>query len=408
MTAIKLHTGLEGYLLLFGWVFAEQIGLPLPAAPILVVAGALAATGSLNFALLISAALSASLLADYLWYRAGAFRQSAIQRFKSRHRNSRVLRNAERLIERYGSRSLIFAKFIPGMSLAAPPLSGAYGIKLSEFLVFDALGSMIWSASLVGIGYFSARKIKGGSIPVSSTTCLLIGGSAVIGFAAAKFARPAWNKLSKRWREAAVARRVTRINTEEPPRLEWLTSQITGDKVSEPEGALELLVPRETENATFARWIRAWSRKLAIARALGTVAAELKVSASSMELVDPTQLRKLVRRNLDWLSSVNRVVLERGIAAIDLFPKAVLLLTVFEKLSLADVAILMRVPKETVTNAKAIALRELSRALTGGQEWANELQVQGNPELKTSVPSHVTTVACCPQIQLRTRILETV
>jgi membrane protein DedA with SNARE-associated domain len=384
MMAMKLHTGLEGYLLLSGWVFAEQIGLPLPAAPILVAAGALAATGSQNFALVISAALSASLLADYLWYRAGAFRQSVIQRFKSRHPDSRVLRNAERLIKRYGSRSLIFAKFIPGMSLAAPPLSGAYGITLTEFLLFDALGSLIWSASLVGIGYFSVSRIKIGFIPVSSVTYLLICGAAVIGFAATKFARPAWNYLSKPWREAAVAR-FTKEYTEAPPRLEWLTSQITGGVVSEPESALESLVPKEGDNATFARWIRAWSRKLAIARALGTVAGELKSSARRMELVDSSQLRKLVGCNWRCVSSINRVELERGIAAIDLFPRSALILTIFEKLSLVDAAILLGVPKETVANAQAIALRQLSRSLAGGQGWSNELWVQADPELKTCV-----------------------
>lgn len=407
MMAIKLHTGLEGYLLLSGWVFAEQIGLPLPAAPILVAAGALAATGSLNFALLISAALFASLLADYLWYRAGAFRQSAIQRFKSRHRDSRVLRNAERLIERCGSRSLIFAKFIPGMSLAAPPLSGAYGITLTEFLLFDALGSLIWSASLVGIGYFSAGRIKRGSIPVLSITCLLIGGAAVIGFAATKFARPAWSKLSKRWREAAVASRVTRVHTEPPPKLEWLTSQITGGVVSEPDSALELLLPKEGDNATFARWIRAWSRKLAIARALGTVAGKLKVSARRMELIDSAQLRNLCRRNWRWLSSSNRVDLERDITAIDLFPKAALLLTIFERLSLVDAAVLLGVPKETVANAQARAMMQLSRAIGGRQAWANQRRVQADPELKTLRPNRVTTLPCCAQIHLRTRILET-
>lgn len=197
MTGIEFHTGLEGYLLLFAWVFAEQIGLPLPAVPTLLVAGELAATGRLKFALLISTALSACLLADSLWYCAGYFGRGAIKRLRLRHSGWLSVRTAERLIERYGSPSLIFAKFVPGMSLAAPPLSGAYGIKLSEFILFDALGSLIWSSAYTGMGYFSERTIKALCIPCPPINWLLICLAVAIAVSGAKFARPVWNKLSK-------------------------------------------------------------------------------------------------------------------------------------------------------------------------------------------------------------------
>lgn len=74
--------------MLFAWVF-EQIGLPLPAAPMLVAAGAVAAGGSLNVMLVVVVALAASVLADYLWYRAGAFGSDTVNRFLRRHPNAR-------------------------------------------------------------------------------------------------------------------------------------------------------------------------------------------------------------------------------------------------------------------------------------------------------------------------------
>lgn len=194
MTAIDLNCGIEGYLLLFGSVFAEQIGLPLPAAPTLLIAGALAATGRLNVSLVLTTALSASLLADYLWYRTGFLQRGAINRFRLRHPDSSLLRKTERLIKRCGSRSLIFAKFVPGMSLAAPPLSGAGGVKLSEFILFDALGSLMWSAAFVGIGYFSGGTIKSQSTPIQPNRWLLTCVLVAIAFAVAKFARAVWNK----------------------------------------------------------------------------------------------------------------------------------------------------------------------------------------------------------------------
>ena len=379
--SIQLHTGLEGYLLLFGWVFAEQIGLPLPAAPVLVAAGALAATGSLNFALLISTALSASLLADSLWYRAGVSRQDAVNRFKLRHQDSHVLRSAERLIERYGSRSLIFAKFVPGMSLAAPPLSGTCGIKLSEFLLFDVLGALIWSASLAGIGYFSGSTIKSGSIQVSAITCLLLCAAVAIGFAGTQFARPAWNKLSKRSFEAAVASRVSSVYKDEPLKLHSLTRLITGGAVSEPVSIQGAVLLTGVGNPSFAAWFAAWSRRLEIARALGRVAVELKDSVRRVELVDQTEPRTVVKRDWRRLCSANRVHIEDAIEAVDLFPRCALLLTSFEKLSLMDAAILLGVRKETAAKAQAIGLKQLSRILAGGR-GTTELLVQSDPKLE--------------------------
>src|SRR5260370_23693416 len=60
-----------GYLVVFGWVFAEQIGLPIPAAPVLLAAGALAGTGRLSLALVFVLAGLASLASDIIWYWIG-------------------------------------------------------------------------------------------------------------------------------------------------------------------------------------------------------------------------------------------------------------------------------------------------------------------------------------------------
>src|SRR5439155_19267716 len=57
-----------GYVVVFGWVFAEQIGLPIPAAPVLLAAGALAGTGRLSLALVLVLAALASLGSDTIWY----------------------------------------------------------------------------------------------------------------------------------------------------------------------------------------------------------------------------------------------------------------------------------------------------------------------------------------------------
>ncbi|MGA8042105.1 MAG: hypothetical protein WCA37_04815, partial [Terracidiphilus sp.] len=60
-----------GYLLLFLWVLVEQLGLPLPAVPILLAAGALSAQHELSFSLAFSAGLAAALIADTSWFLIG-------------------------------------------------------------------------------------------------------------------------------------------------------------------------------------------------------------------------------------------------------------------------------------------------------------------------------------------------
>src|SRR5215467_8229853 len=152
MRVADIHPGPQGYLFLFAWVFAEQIGLPFPAAPALIAAGVLAGGGSLNVALVAVVALGASVLADYLWYSAGSFRSEALRRFLQRHPELRVLKCAEHLFARHGSRTLLFAKFVPGLSLAAPPLSGMGGMSVAQFLFFDTLGSLVWTGGFIGTG----------------------------------------------------------------------------------------------------------------------------------------------------------------------------------------------------------------------------------------------------------------
>jgi membrane protein DedA with SNARE-associated domain len=146
-------SGSEGYSILFTWVFAEQAGLPVPATPALLAAGAMASQKHLNIGVVILVSVIASILADYLWYRFGLFESRAASRFLARHPDSRIQRWAERLFQRYDSHSLIIAKFVPGISTAIPPLCGILRMSTSRFLLFDAAGALIWIGVFTGIGF---------------------------------------------------------------------------------------------------------------------------------------------------------------------------------------------------------------------------------------------------------------
>ncbi|HEY2970348.1 MAG TPA: DedA family protein/thiosulfate sulfurtransferase GlpE [Casimicrobiaceae bacterium] len=151
-----------GLAIVFGNVFIEQIGLPVPAIPTLVVAGALAVGGKLSAVAVFAVALLACVIADVAWYVAG------------RHYGNRVMRilcgisltpdscvsQAQMRFERLGRSTLLVAKFIPGIALLAPPLAGATRIGWLPFLLFDAAGGALWVAAGMGGGMLLGSQIE--------------------------------------------------------------------------------------------------------------------------------------------------------------------------------------------------------------------------------------------------------
>lgn len=135
-------------------VFVEQAGLPIPAVPTLVVAGALAADGRLPAAALFVDALFACLLADFLWFELGRRHGHRILRILCRISLSpdSCVRQTESLFESRGMRSLLVAKFVPGFSTVAPPLAGAMRTRPGQFLLYDGGGAVLWAGSALLLG----------------------------------------------------------------------------------------------------------------------------------------------------------------------------------------------------------------------------------------------------------------
>jgi membrane protein DedA with SNARE-associated domain len=162
-----MHSTIEfllhhGYLLLLGWVFAEQVGLPLPSMPLLLAAGALAGTGHLNFLSSLFYVVLAAVAADSIWYQLGRRKGIKILQLlcKISLQPDSCVRRTEGVFARQGVRSLIFAKFLPGLSTVAPPLAGIFHMRARRFLLFDALGSLLWAGTFLGIGYVFSGQIE--------------------------------------------------------------------------------------------------------------------------------------------------------------------------------------------------------------------------------------------------------
>jgi membrane protein DedA with SNARE-associated domain len=195
----------HGYTLLFFWVLIETMGFPIPCVPLLITVGALAGAGQMNLHLCIGLGVCAALLSDIFWYSLG------------RHRGRRVLsllcrislepdycvRRTENIFSRYGARSLLVIKFIPGLSAVSTPMAGIIHMSVPRFLLFDSMGIFIWIGSYTIFGYIVSAELDRAlayAAGMGTTLLVLVAGGLTIYIV--------WKYASRRrfFRELFVAR----------------------------------------------------------------------------------------------------------------------------------------------------------------------------------------------------------
>lgn len=154
MSQLSLLIQNYGVLLVFGTVLLEQFGLPIPAFPVLVVAGAMAIDGGASWQLCLLAVLLACLVCDYFWFRAGRYYGNRVLRLLCRISLSpdSCVNQTEDRFRRYGPKSLLVSKFIPGFNAIAAPMSGALGTGTSQFLGFASTGALLWGGTGIAVG----------------------------------------------------------------------------------------------------------------------------------------------------------------------------------------------------------------------------------------------------------------
>jgi membrane protein DedA with SNARE-associated domain/rhodanese-related sulfurtransferase len=152
----------HGYFLLFVVVLTEQIGLPLPAAPFLIAAGALAGLHQLNLAEAIAVGILASLISDSVWFYLGKRRGGAILQLLCRIslEPDTCVSKTRSIYLRYGARSLLFAKFVPGLSAIASPMAGMVKLAPWKFVLLDAVAALLWVGSFTGLGWIFREQLE--------------------------------------------------------------------------------------------------------------------------------------------------------------------------------------------------------------------------------------------------------
>jgi membrane protein DedA with SNARE-associated domain/rhodanese-related sulfurtransferase len=151
-----------GEILLFAVVFAEQIGLPLPAIPVLLAAGALAGAGKIALTGAIVLSVIACVAGDLIWYELGRRRGRRALNLLCRIslEPDSCVRRTENFFTRHGVRSLVLAKFIPGLSTLAPALAGLFRISMQRFLLYNGLGAVLWTLAFIIPGYLLSDQIE--------------------------------------------------------------------------------------------------------------------------------------------------------------------------------------------------------------------------------------------------------
>ena len=152
----------HGYSLLAGWVFVEQIGLPIPSLPLMLAAGALAGADRMNFFTCLLLCILPTVLADSLWYQLGRHKGVKVLQWLCRIslEPDSCVRRTEGIFEKNGARALLFAKFVPGLNAVATPLAGIFHMRPRRFILFDSLGASLWAGTYLGLGFAFSSQIE--------------------------------------------------------------------------------------------------------------------------------------------------------------------------------------------------------------------------------------------------------
>ncbi len=151
----------HGVAVVFAWAFVVQAGVPAPAIPMLLGAGALSGSGRMHVVLAVAVAMAATLGADLLWYSLGRSYGTRVLGVLARFSLDRdsLIRHAKEQFVAHRLRYIVLAKFLPGVNPIAAGLAGAIPIRPERFLLYATAGALLWAGAWITLGYLCADVI---------------------------------------------------------------------------------------------------------------------------------------------------------------------------------------------------------------------------------------------------------
>ena len=156
MTSVMSLLVHHAYALLFGWVLIEQGGLPIPSVPLMLAAGTMSAAHKIHVAYALPVVMLACLISDSAWYFLGQRYGSKVLNLLCRFsfEAATCVSKTQGSVTRRGAVTLLFAKFVPGLSTMAAPIVGQAEVPYSTFVVYDMAGTLIWASAWLFAGRF--------------------------------------------------------------------------------------------------------------------------------------------------------------------------------------------------------------------------------------------------------------
>lgn len=151
-----------GYCVIFVWVLLDQSGLPMPAMPLMLAAGALAGMGDLSVTLILVTTVLATVPMDLGWYYAGKIRGGRVLNLLCAIslEPDYCVRNTESVFTRLGPLAVVVSKFVPGLQTLAPPMAGFTGMNATRFVVLDTIGTLLFAGLFVSLGWLFREQLE--------------------------------------------------------------------------------------------------------------------------------------------------------------------------------------------------------------------------------------------------------
>ena len=154
-------TAFQSFWILAANTLLHELGLPLPVMPTAFVMGARGVHGAGDLLLLIAAIAAGMLIGNSVWFAAGRHYGAGVLKFLCRFSLTAdtCVSRTERVFGRWGWSSLVVGRFVPGVSLVAPPLVGALGMTWGKFLALTTAGAALYGLGILGAGILLRNQI---------------------------------------------------------------------------------------------------------------------------------------------------------------------------------------------------------------------------------------------------------
>ena len=154
-------TALQSFWILAGNTLVHELGVPLPVMPTAFVLGARGTRGAGDLLLLIGAIVAGMLIGNSVWFAAGRRYGAGVLKFLCRFSLTAdtCVSRTETVFGRWGWSSLVVGRFVPGVSLVAPPLAGALGMTWGKFLALTTAGAALYGLVVLGAGILLRNQV---------------------------------------------------------------------------------------------------------------------------------------------------------------------------------------------------------------------------------------------------------